>query len=188
MNLTTPSHKIYPLRATGPEDTLLDLTTAGDFAQKPATAVDLLQDSLDWTDNSSGTPAVTNILKANGIEINIAGSTAAGRNVIWYLTAWRNENGPAKRVAQGTATTGTQAVVKWPHNGAAIANTFWCDTIVVTWENWLKEVEATDAGNSNSVASLWMDTCGYRYWKMEFRTTEADATALTNLTAFYGRF
>jgi hypothetical protein len=68
MNLTTPSHKIYPLRATGPEDTLLDLTTAGDFAQKPATAVDLLQDSLDWTDNSSGTPAVTNILKANGIE------------------------------------------------------------------------------------------------------------------------
>jgi hypothetical protein len=148
----------------------------------------LLQDSIDWTDNSSSTPAVTNTLKANGIDIYIAGSTAAGRNVIWYLTAWRNENGPAKRVAQGTATTGTQAVVKWPHNGAAIANTFWCDTIVVTWENWLKEVEATDSGNSNSVASLWMDTCGYRYWKMEFRTTEADATALTNLTAFYGRF
>lgn len=188
MNLTTPSHKMFPLRATGAEDTLLDLTTAGNFANKPAGAVDLLQDSIDWTDNSSQTPAVTNTLKANGIEINIAGSTAAGQNVIWYLTAWRNENGPAKRVAQGTATTGTQAVVAWPHNGATIANTFWCDTIVVTWENWLKEVEATDSGNSNSVASLWMDTCGYRYWMMEFRTTEATATALTNLTAFYGRF
>ena len=189
MNLTTPSHKIWPFRPTGAEDTLLDLTTKGDFAQRPTSnVVDLLKDSVDWTDNSTEAPSLTHDLEANGLEIYIAGSAAAGRNVIWYLTAWRNENGPAKRVAQGTATTGTQAVVKWPHNGVAIANTFWCDTIVITWENWLKEVEGTDSGNSNSVASLWLDAAGYRFWMIEFRTTEADATALTNLTAFYGRF
>ena len=188
MNLTTPVHKIWPMRATGPEDTLLDLTTKGDFAQKPTTALDILQNEIDWTNNASGKPHLTHDSEANGIEIFIAGSTAAGRNVKWYLTAWRNENGPARRVAEGTATTGTQAVVKWPHNGATIANTFWCDTIVVTFENWPKEVEATDAGNSNSVASLFLDACGYRYWMMEFRTTEADATALTNLTSYYGRF
>ncbi len=190
MNLTTPCHKIWPLRATAAEDTLLDLTTKGDFANKPATGVvDLLADSLEWTANSTENAALTHDTQTNGMEIFIAGSTAHSRNVIWYLTAWRNENGPAKRVAQGTATTGTQAVVKWPHNGVVIANTFWCDQIVITWENWLKEVEATDVdGNSNSVGSLWLDTCGYRYWLMEFRTTEADATALTNLTAFYGRF
>ena len=188
MNLTTPSLKIWPMRATGPEDTLLDLTSAGDFASKPTDTLDILKDAINWTDNSVENPALTHDSEANGIEFYIAGSTAAGRNVIWYLTAWRNENGPAKRVAQGTATTGTQAVVKWPHNSVEIANTFWCDTIVITWENWLKEVEATDSGNSNSVASLWLDGCGYRFWKLEFRTTEADATALTNLTAFYGRF
>ena len=189
MNLTTPSHKIWPMRATGAEDSSrLDLTTEADYAQKPAAALDLLKDSITL---SPETPrdALTHDLQTNGIEIYIAGSTAASRNVIWYLTAWRNENGPAKRVAQGTATTGTQAVVKWPHNGVAIANTFWCDQIVITWENWLKEVESTDVdGNSNSVGSLWMDGCGYRYWLIEFNTTDADATALTNLTAFYGRF
>ncbi len=189
MNLTTPSHKIWPMRATAAEDTLLNLTTKGNFANKPATGVlDLLKDNVEWTDNSTENESLTHDLETNGMEIYIAGSTAHSRNVIWYLTAWRNENGPAKRVAQGTATTGTQAVVKWPHNGVEIANTFWCDTIVITWENWLKEVEATDSGNSNSVASLWLDDCGYRFWLLEFRTTEATATALTNLTAFYGRF
>ena len=194
MQLLTPSHKIWPMRATDAEDTLLDLTTAGDFGSKPSDTLDLLADAIEWTDagnefaSSVANSGLTHDTETNGMDIYIAGSSAHSRNVIWYLTAWRNENGPAKRVAEGTATTGTQAVVKWPHNGATIANTFWCDTIVITWENWLKEVEATDSGNSNSVASLWLDTCGYRYWLMEFRTTEATATALTNLTAFYGRF
>lgn len=189
MNLTTPSHKIWPMRATGAEDTLLDLATAGDFAQRPTTGVlDLLKDNLEWTDNSTETPALTHDLQANGVEFYIAGSTAAGRNALWYLTAWRNENGPAKRVAEGTITTGTQAVVRWPHNGVEVANTFWCDTITITNENWVKEVEATDDGSLNSVASLWMDAAGYRFFMFEFRTTEADATALTNLTAYYGRF
>lgn len=189
MILTTPVHKIWPMRATDTEDTLLDLTTAGDFASKPSAGVlDLLAESVNWTDNSSENSALTHDTETNGMEIYIAGSTAHSRNAIWYLTAWRNENGPAKRVAEGTCTTGTQAVVKFPHNRCAVANTFWCDTIVVTYENWMKEVEATDSGNSNSVASLWFDTCGYRYWLLEFRTTEAEATALTNLTAYYGRF
>ena len=194
MQLLTPSHKIWPMRATGAEDTLLDLTSVGDYAQRPTTGVvDLLKDALEWTGNSTERDSLTHDLETNAMEIYIAGSTAASRNVIWYLTAWRNENGPAKRVAQGTATTGTQAVIKFPHAGdsgdLAVPNTFWCDTIIVTWENWLKEVEATDPdGNSNSVGSLWFDACGYRYWLIEFRTTEADATAMTNITAFYGRF
>ena len=190
MNLTTPSHKIWPMRATGAEDTLLDLTTKGDYENRPSTGVlDLLKDNVEWADNSEEHESLTHDLETNGMEIYIAGSAAAGRNVIWYLTAWRNENGPAKRVSQGTATTGTQAVIKWPHNNAAIADTFWCDQIIITWENWLKEIEATDVdGNSNSVGSLFLDACGYRFWMIEFRTTEATATALTNLTAFYGRF
>ena len=188
MNLTTPSHKIFPMRATGAEDTLLDLTTAGDFASKPATGVlDLLKDNVEWTDNSVGNPSLTHDLETNGIDIYIAASSTAGKTLNWRLIAWRNENGPAKIVAEGTATTGTQAIVKYPHNGVAIADMYWCDNITITFENWLKEVEATDTGNSNSVSSLWMDTCGYRYWMIEFITTGTSAPA-TNMVSYYGRF
>ena len=74
MNLTTPSHKIWPFRATGAEDTLLDLTTAGDFASKPSTGVvDFTADSIAWTDNSIERSGTTHDLEANGIEIFMAG-------------------------------------------------------------------------------------------------------------------
>jgi len=187
MILQTPCHKIWPMRATGAEDTLLDLTTAGDFASKPSDTLDLLSDVIDWTDNSAKNTGLTHDTETNGIDIYIAASNAHSKTLNWYLTAWRNENGPAKRVAEGTAETGTQAVVTYPHNGASIANMFWCDNIVITYENWLKEVEATDSGNSNSVASLFLDTCGYRYWLIEFVTTATSAPA-TNIVAYYGRF
>ncbi len=188
MNLTTPSHKIWPMRATGAEDTLLDLTSKGDFANKPSTGVlDLLKDNVEWTGNSTENSSLTHDLETNGMDIYIAGSSAHSKTLNWYLTAWRNENGPAKRVAEGTATTGTQAMVKYPHNSVPVADMYWCDSITVTFENWLKDVESTDSGNSNSVASLWFDTAGYRYWLMEFRTTGTSAPA-TNIVSYYGRF
>ena len=181
------------MRATGAEDTQATIdariATTGNFAQKPATGVvDLLKDAVAWTDNSVENETNTHDLETNGMEIFICGSDAASKTMNWYLTAWRNENGPAKLAAYGTATTGTQQVVKFPHNGADIASTYWCDQIVVSWHNWPKAIAATDEdGNSNSVGSLWLDTCGYRYFLMEFITTGTIAPA-TNITAFYGRF
>ena len=187
MNLTTPSYKLYPMRATGPQDTLLDLTTAGDFASKPATGVvDLFADSVAWTDNTIENTSLTHNLKANGIEIHMAASAAANKNLKWYLTSWRNENGFARRVAEGTAITGTQAVVKYPHNGATATNMFWCDTIVVTFENWPKEVETTDEDGNDSVAGLWFDACGYRYWMLEIE--DGDSSSVVNTVAYYGRW
>lgn len=193
MNLTTPSHKIWPMRATGPEDVQATIdariATTGDFAQKPASGVvDLLADAIAWVNNSIEKGSNTHDLETNGMEIFIAASTAASKTMNWYLTAWRNENGPAKRFAYGTATTGTQQVVKFPHNGVTIASTFWCDQITVTWSNWPKGIVGTDiSGNSNSVGSLWFDACGYRYFLIEFITTGTVAPA-TNITAYYGRF
>ena len=110
MNLTTPSHKIWPMRATGTEDTqaTIDarLATTGDFAQMPSSnVIDLLKDAIDWTSNSSETPSLTHDLETNGIEFMIAASTAANKTMNWYLTAWRNENGPARRVAPAAATS-----------------------------------------------------------------------------------
>ena len=80
--LVTPSHKIWPMRATGAEDTLLDLTTAGDFANKPTTGVvDLLKDSVAWTDNSVEVASNTHDLQTNGMEIFMAASAAANKSV-----------------------------------------------------------------------------------------------------------
>jgi hypothetical protein len=178
------------MRATGPEDVdAIALATEGDFAQKPDdNVVDLLQDSIDWAENSSETPTLTHDLETNGMEMYICASSAASKTMTWKLYAWRNENGPAKLAAEGTAITGTQQVVKFPHNGVDIANTFWCDQIDVTYHNWPKGIVGTDPnGDSNSVGSLWMDSCGYRFFRLEFVTT-GTADPATNITAFYGRF
>ena len=178
------------MRATGPEDSsAITLAMEGDFAQKPVdNVVDLLKDAIVWAGNSVEKPSLTHDLETNGMEIFICASSAASKTMNWKLYAWRNENGPAKYLATGTATTGTQEVVKFPHNEVTIANTFWCDQIVVTWHNWPKGVVGTDAsGNSNSVGSLWFDAAGYRFFRLEFVTTGTSNPA-TNITAFYGRF
>ena len=193
MNLTTPAHRIWPMRTIGAEDAeatiLARLDSTGDFAQMPSGAVDLLKDSIALAPEVERVSKVLPYMETNGIEIYMAGSTDADKTMDWYLTAWRNENGPAKRVAVGTAVTGTQKLVVYPHNMPAgtIANMFWCDTITVTWENWMKDVESTSTTGRNTVASLFLDACGYRYWMLEFRTTGTDAAA-TSLCAYYGRF
>ncbi len=49
------------------------------------------------------------------------------------------------------------------------------------------EVEATDVGKFESVASIWMDDCGYRFWKVEI--TDADGSTGTeagNVAVWYG--
>ena len=104
---------------------------------------------------------------ANGLCFMFFGTILADKDMAWRLLAWRNENGPAEIVADGTATTGSQAVVKYPHNGLPEeTDSFWCDTIVISNEYWMKEIEATAAGG-DSVSKLFIDACGYRYFKME---------------------
>lgn len=188
-NLTTLSSKLRIARNEANEDaSLLDLTTAGDYASKPSVlgatgvgVVDLLAEEV-----VSATE-----MKANGIEFFFCGGSANGKTFGWRIIAWRNSNGMARLMAVGTGELGTQAVVKYPvvpGGGTEIAtNKFWADNLVVTYENWPKEIEATDTGNSNSAASVWMDDDGYRYWKIEI--TDADGSTGTeagNIAAFWG--
>lgn len=129
---------------------------------------------------------VTGEMKANGIEFMFTAGSAAGKTLGWRILAWRVK-GPARLVGIGTGETGTQAVVTYPHNGLTATNKFWIDNLVVTWSNWPKGIEATDIGNSNSVASVWMDDDGYRYWKIEI--TDADGVSGTeagNVAAWWG--
>ena len=58
-------------------------------------------------------------------------------------------------MATGTGILGSQAVVKYPHNAAPATNKFWADTLVITNEYWMKEIEATAAGG-NSVSKMML--------------------------------
>ena len=180
--LYTLCHRIYPVRQESNENsagnaddlTVFDLTTKGDFANMPATAIDLQKHSLPWSSEVERGARVQPILQQNGLEFFFAGGSAAAKTFSWKIYAWRNENGPARYVATGTGEIGTQAVVKYPHNEASATNKFWADNLVVTWENWPKEIESSDTGNSNSYASIFLDASGYRYWYIEI--DEADGS------------
>ena len=183
--LGTLAHKLYVARAATSEDTLLDLATKGDFAQKPSRALDLLKRSVDATPEIPRIPPVRPIMVQNGIAFMFTVATAEAKTFNWHLKAWKNENGPARYVAHGTGIAGSQAVVKYPHTGAAIANTFWADTLVVTAFDWYKEVKATTPSTAlNSVSEVWLDASGWRYWLVEIITT-GTADPATVVSSFY---
>lgn len=179
-HLTTLSYPYKIARALAGADTPVDLTTAGDFDQLPSDVLDLFKKDVV-------TPVETPTLAesvAGGICFTFAATAAHSKNIDWRLLTWRNRNGPAEIVGNGTAETGTQAVVVYPH-GVTTATAFWCDNIVVTNDYWIKEIEATEVGG-NSVSKLWMDTCGYRYWKMEITLPVTNPATLA--ACFYGIF
>ena len=181
-NLTTLSHKLRIARNEADEEVYLDLTIAGDYDSKPSILGDTGKGIVDILGEKFEGATETEV---NGIEFMFSGGSEAGKTFSWRIIAWRNSNGPARIMAEGTGELGTQALVKYPHNGATATSRFWADNLVITYENWMKEVEVTDTGNSNSVASIWCDAAGYRYWLVEI----ADADGLTeagDIAVFWG--
>jgi hypothetical protein len=129
---------------------------------------------------------ITGQMRANGVEFMFTGGSAAGKTFGWRLLAWRIK-GPARLAAVGTGELGTQAVVKYPHNGETATNKFWADNLNVTFENWIKEVETTSNASKDSVSSAWLDASGYRFWKIE--VTDADGSSGTeagDVAVWYG--
>jgi hypothetical protein len=185
MNLTTLSQKLRIARNEADEDaTLLDLTTLGDYENRPSVLGDTGVGVIDLLAEEVVSATEMDV---NGIEFMFSGGSTAGKTFGFRILAWRNSNGPARLAAVGTGELGTQAVVKYPHNGSEATDRFWADNLVITYENWPKEVEATDTGNSNSVASIWLDAAGYRYWKIEI--TDADGSTGTeagDIAAYWG--
>lgn len=172
MFLTTLSQELRIARNEANEDTaLLDLTTKGDYANMPSVlgatgigVIDLIPDKHE---------SITEMM-ANGIEFSFCGGVAAGKTFGFRGLAWRIQ-GPAQLFMIGTGELGTQAVVTYPHNGNTATNKFWADNLAITYYNWPKRVKATDTGYSNSQASVWLDDCGRRYFKIEI--TDADGTS-----------
>jgi len=175
MSLSTNVHKLFVARQEAVANTTFSdaLATTGDFAGKPSTALDVLDIiRLDPNANPTADPKVIASSIVNGIVFTFAGGDAADAVFSWKIYGWRNENGPAELIADGTGALGTQAVVKYPHNSATATSKFWADTLVVDSEYWIKEVEATASGN-NSVSKVWFDTCGYRYFYVEIPTSDS---------------
>lgn len=179
MFLTTLSQKLRIARNEANEDaTLLDLTTKGNYANMPSIlgatgigVIDLIPDKHE---------SITE-MKVNGIEFFFAGGSIADKTFGFRILAWKPSNGFARLAVVGTGILGTQAVIRYPAvpggGDATATNRFWANTLVITNENWPKEVEATDAGSFESVSSVWMDAAGYRFWKVEI--TDADGTTGT---------
>ena len=170
MNLTTPSHKIFVARAEADENgasgapAIFVNATAGDFANKPASTVDILDPAfLDPTIQTAKTVQIIANSKVNGIAFSFMGGSAAGKTFTADFFTWANENGPAKHTVNMSAELGTQQVVKYPHNGETATSKFWADKMTLAWENHLKEVEVTDDTGRNSVGEIWFDMTGLRY-------------------------
>jgi hypothetical protein len=177
MSLTTKSHKLFVARQEAAADSTFsdNLATEGDFGNKPTDTLDVLDIiRLDPNANEEVDPKVIANSIVNGIVFSFIGGNDPDDAFTWNVYGWRNENGPAELIANGTGILGTQAVVKYPHNpDASATDRFWADTLEVDGEYWMKEVEAT-AHSNNSVSKLWFDTCGYRYFYVEIPTSVGD--------------
>ncbi len=190
-NLTTILHMLRIARNEADEDaTLLDLTSEGDAPSRPdnlgATGVGVVDIIKDKHESATDTVI-------NGIEFFFSGGAAADKTFGWRILAWRQANGPARLMSVGTGVLGTQALVTYPavpNQGTTptpATNKFWADTLVVTAPNWPKGLESTNVTGNNSVASIWGDIAGYRYWKVEI--TDADGSTGTeagDVAVWYG--
>lgn len=173
VNLDTTHKEYYLLRTEANENaSVLDLTSAGNFANKPSAAVQLIAQP-DGTGHGS-----------NGIEIVFCGGSAANKTFTYKIYAWRKTNGMARMMATGVGTLGTQAVVVYPQTGTATSK-FWADTLTVTYR-WLSTVKSSDTTGNNEVASLQCDFSGYEWLYVEI--TNADGSTgdeAGNITAYY---
>lgn len=162
------------LRAEANENaSVIDLTTEGDFAQKPAGAV-----QLKAKDDGTGHGG-------NALEFVFCAGAAAEKNFTYKIYAWRRGNGMARMVATGVGTLGTQAVVKYPHNGATATLKFWADTLTVT-SRWMKTVYSTDTTGNNETASIHWDGGGYEWFYVEITLADGSTgTEAGNVSVYY---
>ena len=172
--LDTKHQSYLLLRAEADENaSALDLTSEGDFASMPSSAVPL-RTKGDGTGHGG-----------NAIEIVFCGGSAAGKTFTYKIYAWRRYNGMARMLATGTGTLGTQAVVLYPDSASTATSKYWADTLTVTYR-WLSIVSSSDAVGNNETASLQCDFSGYEWIYVEI--TNADGSTgdeAGDITAYY---
>ncbi len=147
------SQKPYEVvRAEADEDagtlaTVLDLTTAGNFASKGTPIKQYKKDAKS--------------LAPTNVEFIFSAGSAAEKTFKAVAYAYRS-GGPARRVCTISCTTGTQAVVVFPQGGTA-TNRFWVDTITVDTKPWLTSVRVPTTQNNNNVCPVSFDILGHEF-------------------------
>lgn len=159
------------LRAEGDEDSsTIDLTSEGNFAQKPSGAIELKSvDSLSSPDMKIGI-------------IAYAGA-AADKTFTVDIFSWRASNGIAQQVCSIAYITGTQAVVVYPQGGTATSK-FWADTATVTSYHSTGVSESSNDGNDRVVEIIW-DEIGGRWIYAQVRNADGTTGAEAGDVAVY---
>lgn len=171
--LDTYHCELLLLRAEADENaSTIDLTTGGDFANKPSSAI-----PLTTRDDRTGHGG-------NALELVFCGGAAADKTFTYKIYAWRSTNGLARMVATGTGTLGTQAVVVYP-SGSTATSKFWADTLTVT-ERWVASVTTSDASGNNETASLQFDFRGYEWVYAEITSADGSTgTEAGDISVYY---
>jgi hypothetical protein len=166
------------LRAENNEDAVaIDLTTSGDFASKPVSAIQVPMLPL------SQQTQVKNLV------FYFCGGAAADKTFGFKIYGWRNNGGMAELIAEGTGTLGTQAVVKYPHNGAAATNKFWADTLAISAQGTPETFQVADASGGNRCAKLFGYNCGYEWLYCEISSADGTTGAEAgNITVYWSYF
>ena len=128
-----------PINAADSGTTAIDLTSEGDFANKPSTATE-----IKWGGNSTAS--------LQGAEFAISIVDATGGNAACNITfrGWSADNGMCIDLfTVTTATIGTQAVIKYPDTGAAATNGYWVHSGTVTSKAIY--AEALNSGNNGAL-------------------------------------
>ncbi len=192
MILTTLSHRLFVARneadengATGAPDIFV-LATEGNFAQMPSTALDLQKLDLFLPREVKHVAE----MKQNGIAFSFMGSSAADKTFTYDIFTWGNENSPARHAVSGAGILGTQQVIIYPHNNeATVTDRFWADTLTIAWENWPKEVESTNETGRNTVAEVWFDAAGSRYFFIQISDADGSTgTEAGDISVFFRYF
>ena len=178
--LKTYNSNLKTLRDMANQDASpLAITTAGNYAGKPASAV-----SVNSDDDES---------LANGVQIQIFGGDAADDNFTWLLYGWRKDNGIATLICSGTGILGTMQVVTYPNKvgtgasegkGDTATSKFWADTLVITTNSFVKTWAVTDSG-TNRAAILSGDLAGFTDLYLEIQDADGTSTEAEDVGAFY---
>jgi len=136
-------------------------STAGDFANKPATAKQIR--TIDGT----ASPSVT-------IGLAACAGSAANKTFTTDIWVWRKINGMAQKICTIDWTTGTQQVVKYPHTGAAATNKFWADTATVTSYWFAGKTDSADEGGDNGVAVVQIVLYGEEWVYAEVKNADGE--------------
>lgn len=161
------------LRAEATEDAItIDLTTKGNFANKPAAAK-----AIPDIGDSYSTPA------RKVAFITCAGPAADKTYTVHYM-GWAAENGPCQRICDIGYTTGTQAVIKYPYRGTTATSKFWADTASVT-DYRAFPVEVSDGEGGNGATEVTVNTEGLKYLYAEVTDANGTGVEANNVTVYW---